>query len=212
MPKILIADDHPLTGLGLGALIKQQLPAVKLKYAYTFQQALDKLVQQPVDLLILDLQIPGGKGVEMIAMVRAIQQDARILIFSARDELINAPEYLQRGAEGFLHKTCEDADALKAVTTILAGRKYVSERVQEHMLHHSSAQLCHNDPTDLLTSRERQVLGLLLSGKWLKEIASELGVEISTVGTQKNRILKKLKVDNLIDLARKIWLYEGSSV
>ncbi|WP_342085932.1 response regulator transcription factor [Dyadobacter sp. OTU695] len=212
MHHILIIDDHPMVSIGVQALVKTVLENSTISFAYSFQEGLDALARTHVDLMILDLAIPGSRGPEMIGAYRNVQPDLKILVFSGRDELSNAPIYLHRGANGFLHKNSFDAEAAKAILTIMENKKYVSPKLKEAMLSNlMEGKAMQPDPVASLTPREREVLSLLLTGKWLKSIADELNVKISTVGTQKNRIFKKLNVDNIVDLARKFWYLEESS-
>ncbi|MHA4740640.1 response regulator [Dyadobacter sp. MSC1_007] len=212
MHQILIIDDHPMVAIGIQAITKSVIENCAFTFAHTYQEGLDALSKQPFDLLILDLAIPGSRGPEMVEAYRNVQQDLKILVFSGRDELLNAPVCLQRGAHGFLHKNSSDSEAVKAITTVLENKKYVSKLVRDAMLSSLiEGKTMQADPAASLTARERRVLSLLLTGKWLKSIAEELNVKISTVGTQKNRIFKKLKVDNIVDLAKKFWQMEGST-
>lgn len=212
MHHILIIDDHPMVAIGVQALIKTVIENATIAFAYSFQEGLDALAETRVDLMILDLAIPGTRGPEMISAYRRVQPDVKILVFSGRDELSNAPLYLHRGANGFLHKNSFDSEAAKAVLTVMENKKYVSPKLKEAMLNNlMEGKSMQSDPVASLTPREREVLSLLLTGKWLKSIADELNVKISTVGTQKNRIFKKLKVDNIVDLAKKFWYLEQGS-
>lgn len=212
MYHILIIDDHPMVSVGVQAIIKTVVENFTTVFAHSFQEGLDALAKTPADLMVLDLAIPGTRGPEMISAYRDVQPDLRILVFSGRDELTNAPICLHRGANGFLHKNSLDSEVAKAVRTILENKKYVSPRLKETMLSNlMEGKSMQSDPAASLTPREREVLGLLLTGKWLKSIAEELNVKISTVGTQKNRIFKKMEVDNIVDLAKKFWYLEQST-
>lgn len=212
MYHILIVDDHPMVSVGVQAIVRTVVENSTIAFAYTFQEGLDKLAETRADLMVLDLAIPGSRGAEMISAYRDVQPDLKILVFSGRDELTNAPICLHRGANGFLHKNSFDSEASKAIRTILENKKYVSPRLKDAMLHNlAEGKSMQSDPAASLTPREREVLGLLLTGKWLKSIAEELNVKISTVGTQKNRIFKKMEVDNIVDLAKKFWYLEGNT-
>ena len=212
MYHILIIDDHPMVAIGMQAIVKTAVENSATSFAHSFQEGLDVLAKTPADLMILDLAIPGTRGPEMISAYRMVQPDLKILVFSGRDELTNAPLCLHRGANGFLHKNSFDSEAEKAIRTILENKKYVSPRLKEAMLNNlMEGKSMQSDPAASLTPREREVLGLLLTGKWLKTIAGELNVKISTVGTQKNRIFKKMEVDNIVDLAKKFWYLEQNT-
>jgi DNA-binding NarL/FixJ family response regulator len=212
MHQILIVDDHPMVAIGIQAITKSIIDNSAFTFAQTYKEGLEALAKQPVDLLILDLAIPGSRGPEMVEAYKNVQQDVKILVFSGRDELLNAPVCLQRGANGFLHKNSSDSEAAKAIRMVLENKKYVSKLVRDAMLNSLiEGKTMQADPAASLTARERQVLSLLLTGKWLKSIAEELNVKVSTVGTQKNRIFKKMKVDNIVDLAKKFWQMEENT-
>ncbi|CAG5067423.1 Response regulator UvrY [Dyadobacter sp. CECT 9623] len=208
MPNILIVDDHPMICFGMGAMAESIADGVTLFFANSFQKAIDQHCRQQMDLIILDLGLPGGLGVEMIRRFKAVQPDINILICTSRDELFNAPIYIQSGAKGFLHKYSTEAETKNAIKTVLEGKKYVSQAVHKLMV----SNLVNNeplpvDPIRALSPRERQVLALLLKGKWLKEIAQELNVAVPTVGTQKAKIFQKLNVTNMVELSRKMDAY-----
>lgn len=212
MHHILIIDDHPMVSIGLQAIAMKVVENSTFTFAYSFTEGVDALTRQRADLVILDLAIPGTRGPEMIETYRSVQPDVKILVCSGRDELMNAPVYLHRGANGFLHKNSFDTEAVTAIRTVLENKKYISAKVKDAMLSNLiEGKSMQSDPTASLTARERQVLGLLLTGKWLKAIAEELNVKISTVGTQKNRIFKKMNVDNIVDLAKKFWHLEENT-
>lgn len=214
MPSILIVDDHPLVCFGMGAMAESVLEDAVLFFAHSFQQALDHHRRQRMELIILDLGLPDGLGAEMVKHFTAIQPDVKVLICTARDELFNAPIYMQSGASGFLHKHSHEEETKKAIRTVLEGNKYVSHKVQKIMVANLVAgKPIPVDPIRALSPREKQVLALLLKGKWLKEIAEELNVAVPTVGTQKASIFQKLNVSSMVELARKMdAYYEGDHI
>lgn len=208
MTNVLIVDDHPMVCFGIGAMAESVIEDISLFFANSFQQAIQLHRQQSLHLIILDLGLPGGLGVEMIKHFRNVQPDVKILVCTARDELFNAPIYIQGGASGFLHKHSPKDEMKKAIETVLEGNKYVSQQVHKLMLSNLiNGEPLPSDPIRSLSPRERQVLVLLLKGKWLKENAEELGVAIPTVGTQKAKIFQKLNVSNMVELARKMDAY-----
>ncbi|WP_353718697.1 response regulator transcription factor [Dyadobacter sp. 676] len=214
MANILIVDDHPMVCFGMGAMVESVVEDAALYFAHSFEQAIGHQRRRQMELIILDLGLPGGLGVEMISHFTNIQPDVKILVCTARDELFNAPIYMQSGASGFLHKHSPEEETKKAITTVLNGKKYVSQQVQKVMVANLvTGKPLPVDPMRALSPREKQVLALLLKGKWLKEIAEELNVAIPTVGTQKASIFQKLNVSNMVELTRKMdAYYEGDSI
>jgi two-component system, NarL family, invasion response regulator UvrY len=213
MCHILIIDDHPLVSIGIHAIVGKILENPVFSFAYTFQDGIQALTESHMDLIILDLAIPGSKGPEMIAEFRKVQRDVRILVCSGRDEVTYATLCLQYGANGFLHKNSLDSEASRAIKVVLGNRKYISERLKNVMLHNLVEGNSTNvNPVNSLGRRERQVFDLLLQGKYLKEIAAEMKVTVSTVGNQKTQIFKKLQVDNMVDLIRRFSPPEEDSI
>lgn len=204
MGNVLLVDDHHMVCLGMGMIVKNVMADATLYFAHTFEDALEEIGRHQIDLVILDLGIPGSLGTGMIKAFRLIQHDVRILICTGRDERLNAPDYLQAGANGFLHKSSPDNEMEKAIQLVLEGKKYVSQAVQQKILDSVLNGESTKNPFESLSPRERQVLELLLTGKWTKEIADELNVKFSTVSTQKTKLFQKLNVENIVDLIRKV--------
>ncbi len=211
MRNVLLVDDHHMVCLGMGMLVKTVIADPTLYFAHTYEDAFDEIKAHQMDLVILDLGIPGGIGTGMIRTFREVQQNIRILVCTGRDELLNAPDYIQAGANGFLHKSSSDDETAKAIRMVLEGKKYVSPAVQRKMFDSVLNGEITNNPFESLSPREKQVLELLLTGKWTKEIADELNVKFSTVSTQKAKIFQKFGVENIVDLIRKVDLCTDQS-
>jgi two-component system invasion response regulator UvrY len=208
---ILIVDDHPMTCFGIELLVKKAISDCIIYTAHSFTEALEVVQLRKPDLVMLDLGIPGGLGVEMIKALREIKPDVKILICSGRDELTNAPQYLQFGANGFMNKNTPENEAKRAIKMVMENKNYLSERIQvvvmDNLINNTKPFV---NPMDLLTPREKEVLALLMQGKWVKEVANELNLKFSTVSTQKAKIFQKMNVDNMVDLVRKVEMLTNS--
>ena len=206
MTTLLIVDDHPMVQLGLTYQIQKATPDYQLLLAATFNEMISSLKGTAVDLIILDLGIPGGLGVAMITEIRRIQQGAKILIYTSRDELTNGPVYLQAGANGFLHKVAPQPEINTAIKAILNGKKYVSMTLQAHLLN----VYTNNKPSnnyDALSPREKDILHYLMEGSAMKEIGARLKITQSTVSTYKERIMEKMQASNMVELYKKMHWY-----
>ncbi|MCF0055206.1 response regulator transcription factor [Dyadobacter sp. CY356] len=208
MNKILIVDDHRMTCLGIQIQVEKVIKAPRVHIADSFTEAIRQLEDNYMDLIILDLGIPGGLGTAMIEALRKQQPGARILVCTGRDELLFAPLYLAAGVNGFLHKASSDQQTQSAILTVMEDRQYVSGLVQQKMFKDILNGNPQKNPLESLSVREKQVLALLLAGKWTKEIADELNLKFSTVSTQKTRIFQKLAVENIVDLVRIVDRYQ----
>jgi two-component system invasion response regulator UvrY len=206
-PHILIIEDHAIVIAAVEMVLKANFPSAVIQNASTFPLGLKVLgAGKPIDLIILDMEIPGGESYKMIEILRAVQPDVKILIFTGHEEARHALRFLKAGANGFLSKNAPLEDCGTAVKTVLSDKKYVSEQVQQlitnSLFDKSPVNSSHESIS--LTPRESEVLELLLQGKWIKEIATKLNLNQTTVSTHKARIFQKLEVSNVIELFKKL--------
>lgn len=210
MPNILVADDHAIVRYGTTLIIKEMLPGVRVREAENFHQTLKLLDSQPFDLLVLDINIPGGNNLQMIDVIRLHQPRIKILIFSAYDEQLFALRYFQAGVDGYLVKHSPEEELKSAIRMVLNQEKYISPTVKQHLLNGLVArQHTPGNPLQALSNRETEVMQLLVKGSGVAEISSALSLQVSTVSTYKSRIFEKLEVSNVIELAEKVKLYGG---
>lgn len=197
--RILITEDHSIIRLGIALLINDIFPDAIITEADDLEQTLECFEQGPFDLIILDINIPGGDNFNMISLIRQKQEDVRILIFSAYEEHIYALPYLNAGANGFVAKDVSHKEFKNAIMTVMNDERYMSVKVREK---HTDQLLNKGiNPFDRLSEREVEIMNLLSKGYTIKNIAEQLHISGSTVSTYKARIFEKLEVDNIIDLA-----------
>lgn len=205
MQSILIAEDHSVLRMGISFIAKEIYPGITIKEADTFYDTLDYLKQDRIDLLILDIQLPGGGSPQMIRAARAIQPDLCILIFSHFEEDTHALSYIKAGANGYLPKTASPEVLKEVIKSVLQGSTYMSSSVQTQLinsLQHYKRPF--KEDTPLLSPRETQVMQLMVKGAGNPDIKSALNIQSSTLSTFKLKIFKKMKVSNVIELAEKI--------
>jgi len=167
------------------------------------------LATQPIDLIVLDINIPGGNTFQMVPMIRNIQAAVRILMLSAYEEDLYALRYIDSGADGYLQKDSDEGDIKEALNTVYAGRKYLSSKLKEYLLQSrlNRGSLLQNNPIENLTNRELEISQLLIAGKGVGEIAKTLFIHTSTVGTYKSKIFDKLCVRNVRELIDAFSMY-----
>lgn len=211
MPNILIADDHSIVRFGTMLMIKQFMPNAQILGAESLNSALKYLNSQEFNLLILDVNLPGGNNIQMIDVVKLRQPHIKILIFSAYDEQLFALRYIQAGADGYLPKQLHENELKTAIQTVLNDEKYISPSLKERLLNgvtgRSEPMIA--NPLNKLSNRETEVMQLLIKGLSLADISTTLNIEVSTVSTYKSRIYEKLQVVNIIDLAEKARIYNA---
>lgn len=206
MINILVADDHSIVRFGLKEIIAETYASATIEEAATFDNVISLLAQHSFDLLILDINLPGGNNLQMIDSVRLRQPDIKILMFSALDEALYAINYLQAGADGYLEKSSAEAEVKNAITTVMRNEKYMSPATRQQVLGKLNENKPENPFTEL-SAREIDVMNLLTKGIPIAKIAEMLNLHISTVSTYKTRVFTKLGVSNIIELLQKTKLY-----
>lgn len=205
--RLLLIDDHELILWALVAVIKEKIPDTEIHSARTIEGALIILEKSEIDLIVLDIDVPGGNSSKMIAALREVRPQVRILIHTAMNEDDYSVEYLSAGADGFLSKTAPSDAVSEAILAILDGEKYLTARTQSLLAHNYLKNIANPEKKKgriMVTPRETEIIKLLLLGKWTKEIATQLGIKWSTVSTHKLSIFDKFGVTNVIQLYKKI--------
>lgn len=205
MQRILLTDDHDVLLFGTSIILKEIIPKAEIHFSYSLQQALSILSNEKFDLILLDIDIPGGNNVGMIQKIKKLSPSVRILMFSSYDERIYAISYLQAGADGYLNKHCSKKQLQIAVNEILTGKQYFSSEVRDILFDafHNKKEQPLNE-FNSLSIREAEVMKLMALGKGTSEIAHELNLKLTTISTFRNRIFEKLRVSNLVELLKKI--------
>lgn len=196
--KILIADDHLVVQQGMRAIIRDFLPKALVSLAGTLDEALRLLKNEGPDLLILDINIPGGNSFQMIEQVRSVCPGARILLFSAYDERVYGLRYLKTGINGYLQKNSSEKETRYAIIKVLTEGRYISSQVQDLLLDNYPHPRM--DRLSTLSNRELEIARLMINGERTSGIADKLELKLSTVSTYKNRIFEKLNVSNISEL------------
>jgi two-component system invasion response regulator UvrY len=203
MTQILIADDHGIVRLGTSIVVKEAVPKAEVTQAEDFDQMIQLLSKKEFDLLLLDINMPGGNNIKMVEKVLSLLPNIRILVFSSYDESVYALRYLQAGASGYLNKNSTNADLKEAVLAVLNRGKYMSPEVQEiyfNSLTQGKTAAQGDNPLNKLSNREVDVAKHLVQGMGIMEVSKSLNLSTSTVSTYKTRIFEKLQVENIAEL------------
>ena len=199
--KILIVDDHFIVRSGMSLLLENEIDDVQIFGANDFQEALVECGRVIFDLVILDINLPGGKKCYMVDDLRELQKDVKILIFSAHEEDVYAFRYIHAGANGYLNKLSDSETIVKAVKIVLEKGKFISNGILNKFIAFSQHRKESNNPLEDLTHRELEIAELLVRGFGNLEIANELDIKMTTVSTHKLNIFKKAQVTNIIELS-----------
>ena len=206
--RVLVVDDHPLVRQGLVQFINQQEDLVACGEAATHAEALTALSASLPELLMLDLRLKEGDGLEFLKAIKSQFPDLRVLVLSQFEEGLYAERCLRAGASGYVMKEQASEDVLGAIRTVLAGRIYVTPDLNARLLQRLIAEKPLPGEMNFgnLSDRELQVLQLLGSGDGNREIARQLRLSVKTVETYRENLKRKLSLpnaDELVYYARK---------
>jgi len=199
--KILIIDDHTLMRKGLKQILEDGLGQVECGEAQNTQEGLGRLEQESWDAVLLDINMPGGSGFDVLKEVKEKKPKLPVLVLSAYPEDQLALRTLKAGASGYLNKSAAADELIRAMHKVLSGGKYITpilaEKIAEDLQERTPGR-----SHERLSAREFQVLQMITAGRLLKDIATELSVNVKTVSTFRFRILKKLGLQNNVELTR----------
>ncbi|MDB5789940.1 response regulator [Caballeronia mineralivorans] len=200
MIRILIADDHAIVRGGLKQIIATTTDIVVAGEAAQGAEAIEKLRTCQVDLLLLDMTMPGVSGVDLIRRVRTEQPVLPILVLSIHNEAQVVARAVRAGATGYVTKDSDPDIILAAIRKLSGGGRFIDPKLIDVMVfdtHSSDAA-----PHEILSDREFQVLHLLAAGKSINAIAEVLVLSAKTISTHKMRLMQKLGLDNNAELIR----------
>jgi two-component system invasion response regulator UvrY len=199
MIHVVLCDDHAMVRRGIRDTLIEAVDIQVTGEASDYTDIRNVLRSTPCDVLVLDLNLPGRGGLEVLASLREADSPIRVLIVSMFAEDQYALRCLRAGAHGYLNKAGDPGELIQAVRAIANGRKYVSPAVAEMLVDSLSAPV--NEALhSLLSEREMQTLVKIASGKKLSDIAQELMLSPKTVSVYRARLLEKLKLANNAEL------------
>jgi two-component system invasion response regulator UvrY len=199
--KFLIADDHAIVRKGLVQMLREEFPTSEIIEVANSNEVLDQVRKQILDVILLDISMPGRSGVETLKQIRSEGIKAPVLMLSMHSEDQYAVRVLKAGASGFLNKESATEELLAAVHKVLSGRKYITAAVAEKLAD-TMGEYRNKPAHELLSDREMQVLQRIASGKTVSEIAEEISLSVNTISTYRTRILEKLNLNNNAELTR----------
>jgi DNA-binding NarL/FixJ family response regulator len=196
---ILIVDDHLVVRTGVSIILEEEFKDIIISTTDNYQETLLFIGNNKVDLVILDVNIIGGKNTAMIAEIKQLQPLTKILIFSMYEEETHACPYIIAGANGYLNKLSDKIQLITAVDSVLKNGKFLTQNTIELLINASTGKE-HLNPLDVLSKREMEITMLLIQGHGNIEIAQKLNIHLTTVSTHKNKIFSKLNITNIVSL------------
>ena len=207
LPRVVIVDDHAIFRSGVRAELEGMVEVAG--EAGTVEDAVRVITEAKPDVVLLDVHMPGGGGVEVIRRVAEAMPAQRFLALSVSDAAEDVIAVIRAGARGYVTKTISGEELAEAITRVRDGDAVFSPRLAGFVLDAFAGQIpeAEADPElDQLTLREREVLRLIARGYLYKEIALELGISVKTVEAHVSAVLRKLQLSNRHELSR--WAVE----
>jgi len=199
MIRVGIVDDHAIVRSGLRQFLSEHVDLRVAGEAASGREAIDLVRTTEMDVLLMDLSMPGQSGIDALAMIRAKAPDVGILILSAYPEEHYALNLIRQGASGYLNKECDPMEIVNAIRTIALGRRHITPAVADLL----ARQLDRNSegpPHEQLSEREFQVFLKLAKGETAGDIAKELSLSVKTVSTYRTRLMEKMNLSSNSDL------------
>jgi len=200
--RILLADDHTLVRAGVRKILESQPGLMLVEEVADGDAALRALREQPVDVLVLDLTMPGLDGFEVLERAKALLPGLKVLVLTMHSD----PEYVERavhgGADGYLLKDSAVNDLVAGIEAVAAGRAYYSPAVQRSLSEMVRATPKPPGALEMLTEREREVLKLVAEGLTTKEIAARLDISVRTVESHRANLMRKLDLRSVARLTQ----------
>ncbi len=201
MVRLLIVDDHPLVRRGIVEVLAEAFPGGHIAEASDGAEALQVVYDEPLDIVVLDLSLPGRTGLDVLKEIRTARPRLPILILSTYPEQQFATRVLRAGASGYLNKGSAPEVLLSAIRKVLDGGKYISPALGESLaadLDRDFSKPLH----ECLSDREYDVMLRIASGKTVSEIAEEIHLSVKTISTYRARILEKMHMKNNAELTQ----------
>lgn len=193
-----LVDDHPIVRSALSEFLSSEDGIHVAGEAGNAMDALTLVRTKRLDVLVLDLDMPGRSGLDMLAMLRSKAPSAAVLVFTGYPAEQYAVKLLQQGAKAYLQKTCELSELPRAIRTLGAGRRYLTPAISELLAQQFDARS--QPPHACLTERELQVLLKLARGVRTEKVADQLALSVKTISTYRARLLAKLDLGSNNDL------------
>lgn len=199
MIEVLVCDDHAVVRRGIRDTLAEA-PDIRVGgEAGGYSELRELLRSKACDVLLLDLNMPGRSGLEVLSSLKETHPGVKVLVLSMYPEDQYALRCIKAGAQGYANKAGDPLELIAAVRTLMQGRKYLTPEVAQ-MLADSLAQPALEAPHQALSERELQTLVKIASGRRLSDIAEELMLSPKTVSVYRSRVLEKLKLSNNAEL------------
>jgi DNA-binding NarL/FixJ family response regulator len=201
---ILLVDDHPITRQGVAALINQEQTLMVCGETDSAPKALELITKLAPDLAVIDISLKSVNGLELMKNIKVMAPKLPVLVMSMHDEALYAERALRAGAQGYIMKQEASEKILTAIQRVLKGELYLSDKMQEKMLHRI-VNAKKEEPgfsIDKLSDREMEVFQLIGNGFSTRQIATQLNLSVKTIESYREHLKLKLALETGSDLVR----------
>lgn len=210
--KILIVDDHPSVREGLALRISLHSDLEVCGEADSEDAAFILVTELKPDLVLVDISLKSGHGIELIKRIRSFDPKIRVLVISGFQESLYAERAFRAGALGYLNKQESNERMIEAIRTVLAGERFLSPEISRRLVNQALGAVdASRNPIERLTDRELEIFRLIGEGLTTSAIANRLSLSHHTIDTHRENIKRKLAVSNASELSRAAvqWLLEN---
>ena len=201
--RILIVDDHPIVRRGLKELVADQPDLEVCGEAADEPEAIQQLEETHPDVVVVDLSLPSGHGLDLIGKIRLFDERIKILVSTMHDESLFAERTLRAGAAGFINKQEAPEKIIDALRQVIKGEVYLSAPMASRLLFRlRGGQSTEGEPVERLTDRELEVFEMIGKGLPTKKIAKNLGLSHKTIEAHREKIKVKLNLHNSSEMTR----------
>ncbi len=204
--RVMISDDHAVVRTGMARLLEREHGITVIGEADSGEQAYQLYSELKPDVMIMDMSMPGIGGLESLRRIMARDPKAKVIMFSMHENIIFAIQAMTSGAVGYVTKSGEAQELIKAVKQVKSGSSYLNAEMAHKIALHNMHGNDH--PINRLTAREFEVFRLLAEGLVIEDIASRLGIGQKTASNYQTTLKQKLDIHSAVDLVRLAMKYE----
>ena len=206
MTRILIADDHAMFADGISSILNTEKNIEVIGQCLDGPSVLEFLKKNPVDILLLDVNLPGMSGIDVCKTVTTTYTDTKVIAISMFNEESFVTEILNNGAKGYVLKNTGREELLKAINTVLSGKSYfsddVTKTIMKGLMNQRTASKETKKEIPKISKREKEVLELIVKEHTTQEIANKLFISLKTVESHRSNLLAKMNARNTAGLVR----------
>ena len=201
MIRVLIADDHDLVRAGLARMLADEPGIEVVGQADSGEAAIAFVREQAVDIILMDLRMPGMGGLEAIKRLNRLDDSLKVIAVTAVEEDSYPSRVLKSGASAYITKGAAIAEMVRAIRLVHSGQRYVSPLIAQKMAISDSQQQSGDNPFKELSEREMQIAEMVVACKKVQEISDQLCLSRKTINTYRYRLFEKLGISSDVELA-----------